>query len=146
MITTSEKTTNICEAMHNVACQLQPIEKNTVNPFYNSKYANLTQLINSTRPILNEFGLFVMQSAEFSNEGRMLVHTRIAHTSGEWINATLPIAYHKNLKSESGVPYLITDTQTYGSAFTYARRYLYQAVFNLSIEDEHDGNDLMGNQ
>jgi hypothetical protein len=69
----------------------------------------------------------VIQTTRVSDEEQVIVVTRLAHTSGEWI------------EGELAVPVSKADAQGYGSALTYARRYGLCAITGIAPEDD-DGN------
>jgi len=103
---------------------VNPIKDKTAKAgAYSYTYADLGTVIDSLRPILNEFGLCFVQDT-LEAEGGVKVSTRILHTSGEWI--------------EFGPLYLpAADTaQALGSAITYGRRYQLSAAFGVAAEDD----------
>lgn len=103
------------------------------NPFYKSKYATLSEVLNVSRPILAKNGLSIVQSTK-EDKGEVLVTTLLIHDSGEWIEFE-PLA----LKPEKNNP------QGVGSAITYGRRYTISAALGISSEDDDDGNSASGN-
>lgn len=111
--------------------------KNTAsNPMFKSKYAPLSEVINTVKPILGKYGLSFIQSTGSSEES-IVITTMVIHKSGEWIESeplTLP-AYQ--LKS-GGVKDF--NAQGAGSAITYGRRYSLSAILGISSEDDDDGN------
>lgn len=101
--------------------------KDTANPFFKTKYADLPCVIDAIKGPLNDAGIMFVQSASPSDPGFLAMTTRLIHESGEWIEdtATIPLAK--------------TDPQGYGSASTYARRYALAAITGL-YQDDDDGN------
>lgn len=108
--------------------------KDTSNPFFKSKYADLAELIRATRKALSQHGLAVIQSPRVS-ERSAKVTTMLLHSSGEWIADDL------ELPAAQGTKF---DAQTVGSAITYARRYAYQSILNIAGEVDDDGNAAVG--
>lgn len=98
------------------------------NPFFNSKYAPLNDVLNLVRPILSKYGLSIIQSPAGDGQN-VSITTILIHDSGEWIESeTLTLKADK------------ATAQGAGSAITYARRYALSAVLGISSEDDDDGN------
>jgi len=110
--------------------------KDTNNPFFKSKYADLAELIRATRPALSKNGLVIVQSPRLSERAAQ-VTTMLLHSSGEWLADDL------ELPAAQGAKF---DAQTVGSAITYARRYAYQSILNIAGEVDDDGIAASGGQ
>ena len=107
--------------------------KDSANPAYRSKYADLSSVIEATQKPLNDNGIAVLQAPQL--DGQMVtVTTRLQHKSGQWYESdlTLPAVQRERF-----------DAQSVGSAITYARRYSLQAITGLATEDD-DGNAASG--
>lgn len=104
--------------------------KDSANPFFKSKYADLASVWDACRSALSENGLAVIQQAEADAEG-VLVTTTLAHSSGQWTRSTL------RLIPKDGSP------QGVGSAITYGRRYALAAAVGVAQVDD-DGNAASG--
>jgi hypothetical protein len=100
--------------------------KNAVNPHFRSNYADLAEIINTTRPVLSRHGLAVAQFPGFE-DGIATVESVLMHSSGEWMAGT------------SSAPVTKSDPQGVGSATTYLRRYSLAAICGIAQEDD-DGN------
>lgn len=126
----SPKIGDIAKAMAAARKKFKPVKKDSTNPHYKSKYADLSSLIDATFEALCDSDLVVIQSPS-SDEHGATVTTLIAHGSGEWLenDLTLPAGTAQRF-----------DAQTAGSAITYGRRYSYQAMLNIAGEDDDDGN------
>ena len=96
---------------------------------YKFKYATLENIIESTRPLLVECGLALIQTV---GEGGS-VTTLLAHQSGEWVQDTVLIAPVKS------------SPQAIGSSITYAKRYSMAAILRVIAESDEDGNIAEGN-
>jgi hypothetical protein len=93
---------------------------------YSYKYADLNDVLEAVRPVLNKHGLSISQSS-VSEEGKIGVVTRIYHTSGH---------------VETFGPLLLPaggDARSAGSAITYARRYGLCAALGIAPDDDDDG-------
>lgn len=126
------------------------VEKKSNNPFFNSKYADLAEVVKATAPILAKHNLSLMQTvghldvplsreatttkrdgtvvSESQPEFPTTLTTTLAHSSGEWVRDTMVLAPVK------------LDPQAQGSAITYARRYAYSAILGIVTEADDDGN------
>jgi len=105
---------------------LEGAKKNSANPHFKSKYADLGSVIDAIRPIA-EHGLWFRQ-VDLEREGGAAVETFYIHKGGEELSAGITF-----------VPADRGNAQGYGSAKTYARRYGLQCAFGLASEDD-DGN------
>ena len=103
--------------------EMENAGKNSINPHFKSKYADLAEVINTVRPVLSKHGLSVMQFPSYS-DGIVHVETVIAHKSGEWMS------------EKCSAPAQKQDPQGVGSAISYLRRYSLAAVCNLAQEDD----------
>ena len=107
---------------------------NSVNPYYNSSYADLGAVIETSKPIMAEYGLAVSQLVEGENS-HVGITTMLLHESGEYISSfvTIPVE-GKNIAQESG------------KAITYLRRYALSAILGLFSDADNDGNDVHKDQ
>ena len=101
--------------------------KDTTNPFYKSKYADLNACVNTVLTALNNNGIGLVQTCHESDSG-VIVETLFIHESGEQLSC-----------GKLHVPAIKQDPQQYGSALTYARRYSLMAACGIAPEDD-DGN------
>jgi hypothetical protein len=125
---TSESIVNIGAALLAAQQQITFAAKTADNPYYNSTYADLGEVIHAIKPALNAAGVVFVQTPSPSQEGDLHLTTRLIHApSGEWI------------EDELVMPLAKQDPQGYGSAITYARRYSLAAITGLYQADD-DGN------
>lgn len=123
-MTTSTSVKSIAEALLQFHKAVGVINKESTNPFFKSKYADLATILKAIDTPLNANGLVILQFPE----GEHGLTTRILHTSGEWMEATYYMHPTK------------TTPQDAGSAITYQRRYAIGAILNLNIDEDDDGN------
>jgi len=97
--------------------------KDSSNPFFKSKYADLASCWDACRKQLAANGLSVIQTTRMAEQGLMLV-TTLAHSSGEWIAGEMPVL------TKDASP------QGQGSGITYARRYALAAIVGLAQIDD----------
>lgn len=106
--------------------------KDSSNPFFKSKYADLASVWDACRGPLSDNGLAVVQQTEADDQG-VLVTTTLAHSSGQWMRSTLRLIPKE------------TTPQGIGSAITYGRRYALAAAVGVAQIDD-DGNAASGRQ
>jgi hypothetical protein len=107
--------------------EMEAATKDSNNPFFKSKYADLNSVMGAVKPALAKHGLAFIQVCRES-DAHATIETVIIHSSGEQF-ACGPVS----------VPVNKNDAQGYGSALTYARRYSLASAFGVGAEDD-DGN------
>jgi hypothetical protein len=125
----SESIANLSKALSIVQGKLTYAVKDSANPFFKSKYADLESVWDACRSLLAENGLCVMQfpSTYSDLDKSMSLTTILSHASGEWIS------------QEMSVPVTKPDAQGAGSCLTYMRRYALAAVVGV-VQADDDGN------
>jgi len=125
----SESIVNLAKALSIVQGKLTHAVKDSANPFFKSKYADLESVWDSCRSLLSENGLAVMQfPGTYSDlDKSMSLTTILTHSSGEFIS------------QEMSVPVSKVDAQGAGSCLTYMRRYALAAVVGV-VQADDDGN------
>lgn len=124
----SESIKELATALAKAQGQIKGAVKDSANPFFKSKYADLASVVEAIRSAFAANGLSYVQSVEPSDKDEVRVETTILHSSGEWINCGV-----------LALPVSKVDAQGYGSALTYARRYSLSAATGVAPEDD-DGN------
>jgi len=117
---------NIFAALAAAQMQMGKALKDSSNPAFKSKYADLASVMDACMAALNGNGIAVFQPTVDDESGRY-VKTILAHVSGETLDCRVPLIVQKN------------DMQGYGSAVTYARRYGLMSMAGIAPEDD-DGN------
>jgi len=120
---TSNEIKQITVAFLSAQKNIESVIKDSSNPFFKSKYADLSAVIDACKEHLNKEGIAILQPIDGMN-----VETILIHTSGEWFSSSTPI-----VSKEQNNP------QALGSAITYAKRYGLQSMVLLPAEDD-DGN------
>ena len=121
---TSENINELAAALAKFHSQVGKIKKDSKNPFFKSKYASLSAILDVVAAPLCENGLSIVQAPSGDNQ----LNTMLIHTSGQFISGTFQMMPVKN------------DPQAQGSAITYARRYALGAFLSLNIDEDDDGN------
>lgn len=97
--------------------------KDSENPFFKSKYADLASCWDACRAQLSENGLAVIQTTDVIRD-TVFVVTTLTHSSGQWVRGILPV------KAKDDSP------QAQGSGITYARRYALAAIVGVAQVDD----------
>ena len=107
-------------------------KKDSTNPHFKSRYADLASIWEACREPLTKNGLAVVQLPG-KDEAGYYVETVLTHASGEFIAAKLHIVPTKD------------DPQGLGSSITYARKYALAAIAGIAPDDsDDDGEAAMG--
>lgn len=130
MFETSQSTEKIDIALAKAQSKISSAVRDSVNPHYKSKYADLASIWNACRSALTENGISVTQWPIHSEDGRLHLVTRLAH-AGEWMRGTFSIPAAKQ------------DAQSFGSAITYIKRFSLAAAVGIAPDDD-DGEAAMG--
>jgi hypothetical protein len=118
---------NIAAALVKAQKAFGPALKNSTNPHFRSRYADLAACVEAVMDGLNNNGIAMIQQCSESDTG-VIVETVFIHESGEMFNC-----------GKLHVPASKHDAQGYGSALSYARRYSLMAACCIAPEDD-DGN------
>ena len=124
----SDKIDKLAASLAKAQSEMKAAEKKSVNPFFNSGYAHLHTVIESSFPHLTKYGLSVIQGND-SNPGEFFVTTMLLHESGQWIKSKLKMPIEK------------ATAQSVGSVITYGRRYGLSAITGIAQYDD-DGNSV----
>ncbi len=132
---TSEVITELATALSKAQGEISNAIKNSANPHFRSRYADLAAIWDVIREPFAKNGLSVIQSFDvtFLEKGGAVVTTKtlLMHSSGQYFRDEFPLRVGKD------------DPQAIGSATTYGRRYTLQAIGGVAGEDD-DGNAASG--
>jgi hypothetical protein len=110
---------------------LPVIPKNSTNPHFKSKYADLPTIMEVLKPKLAEYKVLLMQPIHTSDNPNVLYIGTVfvdAETGSTFEQiSTVPVG--SNL-----------TPQAFGSAVTYARRYALCAMLGIVADEDDDGN------
>lgn len=121
----SNEIKNLAKALLKFQGQMQAIKKDSSNPFFKSKYASLSTILDHIQKPLAETGLAFTQFPSGDNGlTTILLHAE----SGEYILESF------NMKPSK------SDPQGQGSAITYQRRYALGSILGLNIDEDDDAN------
>jgi hypothetical protein len=125
----SDKIDKLAQALSKAQAEIKGAQVSSTNPFFNSKYADLHAVIQSSLPALTKHGLSVLQGNRFCTlTNGFYVTTTLLHESGQWVKSEIrmPIGGKK-------------DAHAIGAACTYGRRYGLSALTGVAQHDD-DGN------
>ncbi len=108
---------------------MEAAEKDSLNPHFKSKFANLASVWKVCRKPLSDNGLAVLQRVS-TGEGEVFITTQLGHSSGQW------------LRDRSSWPVLQNTPQAMGSAITYGRRYTLMSLVGVvadEVDDDAEG-------
>lgn len=123
MMRTSETINELATALSKCQGEMGAAELGAENPFFSSKYADVSSVLKAIKKPLADNGLSFVQTPIFK-ENEAGVTTRVMHTSGQWMESTLLL------------PVLKADPQGVGSVITYSRRYALQSVLGVPAADD----------
>jgi hypothetical protein len=134
MMTKSEQINELAAALVKAQAAVRPAIKDSVNPHFRSKYADLTSVWEACREALTSNGLSIVQMPEQGPDADSISLTTILlHASGQYISGTVTS------------PLARRDAQGVGSALTYLRRYALAAMVGVVADEDDDGNSAVGN-
>ena len=123
----SEKTDKLFAALYKAKASIAAPRKNSKNPAFKSRYADLSSVIEAVEGPAHEAGLFIVQSP-ISEDDYAGAETYLMHESGQHISTSLTFQIQRS------------GPQGAGSCITYARRYALMSLFALAADDDDDGN------
>ena len=122
----SDSIIELAKALCKAQNEMSGASKAKDNPFFKSKYADLSEVIKAIKAPFANNGLSYSQFP-IEDNGRIGVETILMHESGEWLSQSYTVQLDKQ------------NAQGAGSAITYCRRYALQAIAGIPSEDD-DGN------
>ena len=131
----SDTIDKLAAALSKAQSEMKGAEKKSVNPFFQSGYADLHTVIDASMPYLTKYGLSVIQGNRFCTvTNGFYVTTMLLHASGQWIKSEVRMALGAK-----------RDAHAIGAACTYGRRYGLAAMVGIAQKDD-DGNSLVTNK
>lgn len=127
----SENINELMAALSQAQGEIKNAVKDSNNPFFKSKYADLASIKEACQTALTTHGIAVVQATNILENGTLVLVTTLGHASGQWMKGIYPLNPVKN------------DPQGMGSAVTYARRYTLAAMVGV-ISDDDDGEAAQG--
>jgi len=133
----SEAINELATALAKAQASMGPAIKGAKNPHFRSSYADLSSVVEAIREPFTSNGLAWVQAPSLdADTGLVTVTTRIVHSSGQWVEASVSAMPGRGGKAD-------LSPQAVGSAVTYLRRYGLQAMAGVPSADD-DGEAAMG--
>lgn len=120
----------IATALNKAQTIMGGAKKDKKNPFFNSRYADLSSVFDAVREPFASNGLSITQTMDVTENGLTVLKTRLMHVSGEFIDSKMIVPIDPN-------------PQKVGSTLTYFRRYQLMGIAGIAPEDD-DGNAAAG--
>jgi hypothetical protein len=120
---TEHTTPELLAALADAQGEIENASKNSTNPHFKSKYADLAEVLSTIRETFPKHGLSLIQSPSFDGS---LAHvtTLVGHKSGGFLFSVASCVPAKS------------DAQGIGAATTYLRRYGSSAMAGIAQEDD----------
>ena len=129
----SAQINELATALAKAQAVMRPAAKDSVNPHFKSKYADLASMWDACREALTANSLSVVQMPmDAQLEGYTSLRTLLLHGSGQYLATTVSARLTKD------------DAQGIGSALTYLRRYALAAMVGIVADEDDDGNTASG--
>lgn len=119
---------NIYAALAAAQMEMGNAAKDSSNPHFKSKYADLKSVRDAALPPLNRHGIAVFQPLEVGELVNIQKTIFVHADSGETLETSVPCMLGKN------------DMQGLGAAITYARRYGLMSLAGIAPAEDDDGN------
>lgn len=123
MMLRSDSISELAQALSKAQAQIKGATKDSTNPHFKSRYADLASVWDACRDALAANGLAVSQHPAADGQ-RVEMTTILMHTSGQWLESVLAMT------AQQATP------QAIGSAITYARRYALMSVVGIAADDD----------
>lgn len=129
--TESDQLNELFTALSKAQSEIEFAAADKTNPFFKSKYGDMSSVMRVAREPLGKNGLSVIQRVLTSPTNQMFLLTRLCHASGQWIESKMPVTPSKS------------DIQSIGSYMTYVKRYSWSAMVGVTVgeEDKKDDDD-----
>lgn len=121
--TRSASIAQLATALAKAQGEMEGAAKDSTNPHFKSKYADLASVWEACRKPLAKHELAILQPVTADGQ-HVTVTTILAHSSGEWISEALTMVAAQN------------TPQAVGSTITYGRRYGLSAMVGIAPEDD----------
>lgn len=127
----SEQTDALFAALSKAQAEIEGAMKDSSNPHFKSKYADLASVMSACKGPLTRNGLSVTQLPDSDDPDIVAVTTVLGHASGQWISSRFV------MRPAQSTPHGLM------AALTYCRRGALAAIAGVCPEDD-DGNAASG--
>jgi hypothetical protein len=129
----------LSKALVKLQGELPRAGKTADNPFFKSKYADLTSIMDVVQKPLHDNGFAIISTMDYDDlhPDSVLIYTTLLHESGEWLRGCIKMQPLLAGNRKAPTP------QEVGSMITYGKRYGISAMLSLATEDD-DGAAASG--
>jgi len=132
-LTTSASIAQLGAALAKAQGLMDNAAKDSKNPHFNSRYADLASVVAACRAALANVDIAVVQNPSTHDGNLVRMSTLLLHASGEWLlSDTLQV------QAKDAGP------QSIGSCLTYLRRYQLAAIVGVAPADDDDAEAAEG--
>lgn len=124
----SPEVKDLANALCKAQATMEAAKKDSENPHFKSKYADLASVVAAIKRPFADNGLSYVQLPMLTQNEEVVVETVLLHTSGQWIS------------SQFAIPVSKADAHGHMSALTYCRRGALAAIAGIASDDDDDGN------
>lgn len=118
----SPEINEIATALSKAQGQMNAAAKDSTNPHFKSKYADLASVWQACREPLSSNGLAVTQTLDLIGDKQILI-TTLLHSSGQWMRSTMLLP-------------MCSKPQETGSILSYFRRYSLASICGVYQSDD----------
>jgi hypothetical protein len=119
-----EQINELAKALALAQSEIVGAVKDSTNPHFKSKYADLESVWDAIRIPLSKNGLSVAQLTDVTSDGKLILKSVLLHTSGQSLTSVMPVLMTQQ------------TPQACGSAISYARRYALAALVGVYQTDD----------
>ena len=125
----SQEINELATALSKAQGDYQPIQCSRINKYFQEKYADHDDILKAILPVLSKNELSLIQQQRSHNDGTLMLHTILIHSSGQWIESRNRIICAKN------------NPQVYSSTLAHLKRTSAMALLGLTIPSDIDDDD-----
>lgn len=146
---TSEKVDQIAIALSKAQAVMEGANRSSTNPFFHSKYAELSEVWDACRKPLTDNGLSFIQSIGSDQGYSFTAKTPTKDNPNKeslfiWLTVTSRLQHISEQYYEDSISMPVeADPQSLGKCTTYIRRYAQMALCGIAPTDD-DGNEASG--
>lgn len=119
----------IAAALAKAQSAMKNAAKNATNPHFKRTFADLSSVREAMLSALNANEIAVIQPTETPDMDTVIVHTRLIHSSGEWLSSSIRLQLDRQGRNSA---------QAAGSVISYGRRYMLAALCCVAADEDDD--------
>jgi len=125
----SKETKDLNAAMAKACAEYPPIIPNRKNSYFQDDYADLDVIMDKIRPVLSKYGLTLAQRTFVNNDGITMLHSRVFHSTGQWMETRARVIPSKN------------DPRTGSSLLGFIKRDQAKSILNITVSADVNDDD-----